>query len=89
LAVIAIRQGVAIANYGVLGWLEGEGPSQTEWEVRASILAIVLLVASIVGMVWRAGERVADRLYVNRMVRAVRRERREAAQRNRDDAPDR
>jgi uncharacterized OB-fold protein len=87
LAVIAIRQGVAIASYGVVGWLQGEGPSQSEWEVRASILAIVLLVAFIAGVMWRVGEGIADHLYVGRMVRAVRRERREAAERDRDAAP--
>jgi hypothetical protein len=87
LLVIVTRQAVVIAEHGLVGWLQAEDGPQTEWEVRASILAVTLLVAVVVGLIWRAGDGVADRIYVIRMVRAVRRERRAAAQARRGDTP--
>jgi hypothetical protein len=62
LLVILVRQGVVIADHGLAGWLQGEGGSQTEWEVRASLIALVLLIARVVGLVWRMekGSRIAS-----------------------------
>ncbi len=77
IAVLVANQVASIAEYGVRGWLEGEGRRQTEWEVRASIGAISLLLALLVTLVWRAGEGVLGRWRDARLLRAIRRHRRE------------
>jgi hypothetical protein len=76
IVVIAINQGVVIAKYGVTGWLQGEGPHQTEWQVRASIAIVGVLTAILVCILWRTAEAVRGRWREARLVRAIRRARR-------------
>jgi hypothetical protein len=78
LALVA-KQVVTIAEHGVVGWLEGEGAGQTEWEVRAVLLVTTLLLVLVVALLWRAGESVAEWIKVTRLTRAIRRGRRAAA----------
>jgi hypothetical protein len=80
IVVITINQGVVIAEYGVRGWLEGEGPRQTEWGVRAAIGIVGVLAAILVCIAWRAGEGIASRWRDARLIRAIRRERRQAGE---------
>jgi hypothetical protein len=56
------KQGVSIAKYGIDGWLRGDGPFQTEWEVRAAIGLVLIGVPAIVIVAGvRAGEAIARR----------------------------
>jgi hypothetical protein len=77
MAALLAKQGIAIAEYGVTGRLEGEGPFQTEWEVRAvAVLLFTLLPAMVVVALVRSGEAVLARVREWRLIRAVRRSRR-------------
>lgn len=76
MSALLVKQGLAIAQYGVMGWLRGDGPLQTEWEVRAVCgLLLCGLAAVVVVLVVRSGESVALRLRDWRWTRAARRSR--------------
>jgi hypothetical protein len=75
IAALAVKEGIAIAEYGLDGWLAGEGAYQSEWEVRGVIALLGLLAAAAIAPLWRAGDAISERLYIRRLVRAIRRER--------------
>lgn len=72
IVVIAINQGVVIADVGVVDWLEGDGRSQSEWEVRAAITVISLLAALVVCLLFRLSESFVVFWKDRRLLRAVR-----------------
>jgi hypothetical protein len=76
LAALALKQGYAIAHYGFHGWLRGEGPHQSEWEVRA-VLGVVFGVAPalVITILALTGTSLAERASTWRLARAIRRSR--------------
>ena len=79
ISALVVKQGLVIGEYGVGGWLRGDGPFQTEWEVRAVCgLLLTALPAVVVVAIVRSGEGVASRLRDWRWARAVRRSREKA-----------
>lgn len=76
LAALIAKQGIAIAEHGVGGWLRGDGQHQTEWEVRAVVgLLLIGLPALVLVVFVRSGEGLVGRLREWRWVRAMRRSR--------------
>lgn len=76
LGSLAVKQGIAISEHGVDGWLKGEAGYQTEWEVRAVVgLLVVAAAASIIGLAYVAFP-VGEKLFTWRLTRAAKRGRR-------------
>ena len=71
---LLIKQVVAITQHGFDGWLTGEGQNQTEWEVRATLVLLAVLLFGAVFVFARAGEAGVRRWKDWRMIRAIRRE---------------
>ena len=62
MVALVAKQVIAIADHGFAGWLRGDGPYQTEWEVRAVIgLLLVWLPFVILIPLVRPGEAIAHR----------------------------
>lgn len=78
--LFAASAGVRIAHHGVVGWLRGDGPRQTEWEVRATLGWITMLIAGVVGTVALLIDAIATRVFGWRLIHAVRRERKRRAE---------
>jgi uncharacterized membrane protein len=76
LVALIAKQVIVIAEHGVAGWLRGDGGFQTEWEVRAVILVLaIILPAAVVVALVRLGEAIARRLRERGWERAARRAR--------------
>ena len=76
IAALLIKQGIAIAEHGISGWLRGDGGYQTEWEVRAVVgLLLVGLPATVLAALFRSSEGTFHRLREWRWERAIRRSR--------------
>ena len=76
LVALLAKQTIAIIDYGFAGWLRGDGPLQTEWEVRAVVIVLmVLLPAAVIGGFVRSGEAFVRRRQERRWERAARRSR--------------
>jgi hypothetical protein len=76
MVALLANQVIAIEDHGFAGWLRGDGPYQTEWEVRAVIgLLLVWLPFVILIPLVRLGEAIAHRTRDLRWARATRRSR--------------
>jgi hypothetical protein len=71
---LLVKQGFAIAEHGFDGWLSGEGQTQTEWDVRATFLILILLMGIAVAAIWFVGDAGVSRWRDWRLIRAIRRE---------------
>lgn len=75
-AALLVKQGIAVARYGLGGWLRGDGPAQTEWEVRAVVgLLLVAFPAVLIAGLVRSSEGLLQRVTEWRWARAIRRSR--------------
>lgn len=75
LVALLVKEGAAIANHGIAGWLRGDGQNQSIDEVRATVLLLIFLLFVVVALSSRVGVTIVSTWRDWRLVRAIRRER--------------